>query len=158
MLVLPASAEVIAGLVDAADAAPDALSIIANITKAPPLPFLPAEWHGEPVVMASMVFAGDGDAGARAIAPIRALAPPLADMVRPIRYQEMYEAPEPPRPGFDAGTNLLVSVSRRGRRRRSSSTSKPPPPTWPTPSSAFSAARWRGSPTVQPRSGIAERR
>ena len=109
MLVLPASAEVIAGLVAAADAAPDALSIIANITKAPPVPFLPVEWHGEPVVMASMVFAGDGDAGARAIAPIRALAPPLADMVRPIRYQQMYEAPEPPRPGFDAGTNLLVS-------------------------------------------------
>jgi hypothetical protein len=83
--------------------------MIANIIKAPPMPFIPAERQGKPVVMASMVFAGDADAGARAIAPIRALAPPIADMVRPIRYQEMYEGPENPRPGFDAGTNLLVN-------------------------------------------------
>jgi FAD/FMN-containing dehydrogenase len=110
MLVLPASAEVITGLVAAAAAAPEELSLIANITKAPPLPFIPAERHGKPVVIASMVFAGDADAGARAIAPIRALAPPLADMVRPIRYPQIYEAPEHPRPGFDAGTNLLVDA------------------------------------------------
>jgi FAD/FMN-containing dehydrogenase len=110
MLVLPASAGVITGLVDAADAAPEQLSMIANIIKAPPMPFIPAERHGKPVVMASMVFAGDAEAGARAIAPIRALALPLADMVRPIRYQEMYEGPEGPRPGFDAGTNLLVDA------------------------------------------------
>jgi FAD/FMN-containing dehydrogenase len=109
MLVLPASAEVITGLVDAAEAAPEGLSMIANIIKAPPVPFVPAERHGTPVVMASMVFAGDAEAGGRAIAPIRALAQPLADLVRPIRYPEMYEAPEHPRPGFDAGTNLLVN-------------------------------------------------
>jgi FAD/FMN-containing dehydrogenase len=109
LLVLPASAEVITGLVDAADAAPDGLSMIANITKAPPAPFIPADRHGTPVVMASMVFAGDAEAGAQAIAPIRALAPALADMVRPIRYQQIYEGPEHPHPGFDAGTNLLVN-------------------------------------------------
>jgi FAD/FMN-containing dehydrogenase len=108
LLVLPASAEVIAGFVDAADAAPEALSIIANVMLAPPVPFIPAEQHGRPVVMASMVFAGDADAGAAAIAPLRALASPLADMVRPIRYRQMYEGPEHPRPGFDAGTNVLV--------------------------------------------------
>ena len=82
--------------------------MIADVRKAPPAPFIPAERHGTPVVMASMVFVGDADTGARAIAPIRALAPPLADMVRPIQYQEIYEAPDHPRPGFDAGTNLLV--------------------------------------------------
>jgi FAD binding domain/Berberine and berberine like len=109
MLVLPASAEVISGLVDAADAAPEGLSMIANINKAPPMPFIPAERHGKPVVMASMTFAGDAEAGAQAIAPIRALAPPLADMVRPIRYQQMYEGPKHPPPGFDAGTNVLVN-------------------------------------------------
>jgi FAD/FMN-containing dehydrogenase len=110
MLVLPASAEVITGLVAAAEAAPEELSMIANIANAPPVPFVPAEQHGKPVVMALMVFAGDAEAGERAIAPIRALAKPLADMVRPIRYPEMYEGPEHPRPGFDAGTNLLVNA------------------------------------------------
>jgi FAD/FMN-containing dehydrogenase len=110
MLLLPASAEVITGLVAAADAAPEDLSMIANILKAPPMPFIPAERHGKPVVIALMVFAGDAEAGERAIAPIRALATPLADMVRPIRYPEMYEVPEGPRPGFDAGTNVLVDA------------------------------------------------
>jgi hypothetical protein len=107
MLMLPASAEVIVGLVAAAEAAPEELSVIANVTKAPPLPFVPAEQHGKPVVMARMVYAGDAEAGERAIAPIRALATPLADMVRPIRYPEIYEGPEP-RPAIDGGTNVLV--------------------------------------------------
>jgi FAD/FMN-containing dehydrogenase len=110
MLVLPASAEVITGLVDAAEAAPEELSMIANIIKAPPAPFIPAERHGKPVVIALLVFAGDAEPAARAIAPIRALAAPLADMVRPIRYPQMYEGPEGLRPGFDAGTNMLVDA------------------------------------------------
>ena len=108
MLMLPASAEVIVGLVAAAEAAPEELSVIANVMKAPPLPFVPAEQHGKPVVMARMVYAGDAGAGERAIAPLRALATPLADMVRPIRYPEIYEGPEGRRPAIDAGTNVLV--------------------------------------------------
>jgi FAD/FMN-containing dehydrogenase len=108
MLLLPASAPVITGLVAAADEAPEELSLIANILKAPPMPFIPAEHHGKPVVMALMVYAGDAEAGARAIAPIRSLATPLVDMVRPIRYPEMYDAPEGPRPAAAAGTNVLV--------------------------------------------------
>jgi FAD/FMN-containing dehydrogenase len=109
MLVLPASADVITGLVAAADAAPEDLSVVAKVMKkAPPLPFIPPEQHGKPVVMARMVYAGEPAAGEKAIAPIRTLAPPLADMVRPIRYPEMYAAPEPPGPAFAVGTNLLL--------------------------------------------------
>jgi FAD/FMN-containing dehydrogenase len=48
--------------------------------------------------MAFMVYAGDGEAGERALAPFRALAAPLADMLRPISYPEMY----PPEEGADA--------------------------------------------------------
>ena len=108
MLILPATADTIAGLVAAADDAPDELSLIANILKAPPLPFIPAEHHGKPVVLAPMVFAGDAEGGQRAIAPIRSLATPLADMVRPLRYTEMYDGPEPPSPAFSVGRNMLV--------------------------------------------------
>jgi FAD/FMN-containing dehydrogenase len=110
MLMLPASAELISGFVAAADAAPEELSTIANVTKAPPLPFIPAEWHGKPVVLALMVYAGDAEAGERAIAPIRALATPLADMVRPMRYAQMYEGFEPPAPAFFGGTNVLIDA------------------------------------------------
>ena len=108
MLLLPASPAVITGLVAAAEAADEDLSLIANILKAPPLPFIPADRHGTPIVMIQMVYAGAAPAAAAAIAPIRALATPLADMVRPLRYPEMYAAAEGPAPAYAAGTNLLV--------------------------------------------------
>ena len=108
MLMLPASTDVIHGLVAAADAAPEELSVIANVLKAPPLPFIPTEHHGKPVVIALMVYVGGAEAGEVAVAPIRRLATPLADMVRPIRYPEMFAVPENPPAAFDAGTNVLV--------------------------------------------------
>jgi FAD/FMN-containing dehydrogenase len=108
MLLLPATTDVLGGLLAEADAAPEELSLIANVIKAPPLPFIPAEAHGTPVVLTLLVHAGDAEAGERAVAPLRALATPLADMVRPMRYAEMYAGPEGPQPAFSAGTNLLV--------------------------------------------------
>jgi FAD/FMN-containing dehydrogenase len=95
MLILPASPEVITGFVEAADAAPEELSTIANVMIAPPMPFVPEEAHGKPIVMAQMAYVGPPDEGERVIAPLRALAEPLADMVRPMRYPELYEGPEP---------------------------------------------------------------
>jgi FAD/FMN-containing dehydrogenase len=90
MLVLPATPEVISSFVAEAEAAPDELSTIANVMPAPPMPFLPAEQHGKLVVLAMLVHAGGGEAGERAVAPFRALAKPLADMIRPMRYPEIY--------------------------------------------------------------------
>jgi FAD/FMN-containing dehydrogenase len=95
LLCLPATPEVIAGFVAQADAAPDGLSTIANVMPAPPLPFVPEERHGSPVVMASMVYAGDVAAGRRAVAPFRALAEPIADLLRPMKYPEMYPGESP---------------------------------------------------------------
>jgi FAD/FMN-containing dehydrogenase len=94
MLMLPATPDVIASFVAAADAAPEELSTIANIMPAPPMPFVPAEHHGRLVVMALMVYAGEVEAGQRAVAPFRALAEPIADMLRPMRYPEIYPPEE----------------------------------------------------------------
>jgi FAD/FMN-containing dehydrogenase len=90
LLVLPATPEVIAGFVAEAERAPDELSTIANVMPAPPLPFLSEELHGSLVVVAKMVYAGDVEAGQRAVAPFRALAEPVADLLRPMKYPEMY--------------------------------------------------------------------
>lgn len=90
MLLLPATADVIAGFMAAAEDAPDELSTIANVMSAPPLPFVPEEFHGKLVVMAMLVYAGEVDAAERAIAPFRALATPIADMIRPMPYPEIY--------------------------------------------------------------------
>jgi FAD/FMN-containing dehydrogenase len=95
LLVLPATPEVIAGFVAQAEAAPDELSTIANVMLAPPVPFVPEPLHGSPVVMARMVYAGDVEAGRRAVAPFRALAKPVADLLRPMEYAEML--PDEPR-------------------------------------------------------------
>jgi FAD/FMN-containing dehydrogenase len=90
MLILPASADVVAEFIALAEAAPEELSTIANVMPAPPMPFLPEEHHGRIVVMALMCYAGEAEAGERALAPFRALATPIADMVRPIKYPEIY--------------------------------------------------------------------
>jgi FAD/FMN-containing dehydrogenase len=90
MLMLPATADVVAEFIALAEAAPEELSTIANVMPAPPMPFVPEEHHGKLVVLAFMCYAGETEAGQRALAPFRALATPLADMVRPIPYPEMY--------------------------------------------------------------------
>jgi FAD/FMN-containing dehydrogenase len=94
MLLLPATPEVIASFVAEAEAAPEELSTIANVMTAPPMPFVPAELHGELVIMAMLAYAGEVDEGERAIAPFRALAEPIADMVKPMPYPEMYPPEE----------------------------------------------------------------
>ncbi len=83
MLILPATAETVAGFIAAAEAAPDELSTIANVMPCPPMPFVPEEHHGSLVVFGMLAYAGDAAAGERALAPFRALAEPLADMLKP---------------------------------------------------------------------------
>jgi len=94
MLLLPATPDLIASFVAEAEAAPEELSTIANVMPAPPLPFVPAEHHGRLVIMATLVHAGAVEDGQRAVAPFRALAEPIADMVRPMPYPEIYPPEE----------------------------------------------------------------
>jgi FAD/FMN-containing dehydrogenase len=95
MLVLPATPEVVAGFIAEAQAAPAELSTIANVMTAPPLPFLPPEHHGRLVVMATMIYAGPVEDGEHAVAPLRALATPLVDMLRPMAYPDIYPPEDP---------------------------------------------------------------
>jgi FAD/FMN-containing dehydrogenase len=91
MLFLPATAETIASFIALAEAAPEELSAIANVITAPPMPFIPEEVYGKPILMAIMMYAGDTAEGERVIAPFRALATPLADMIKPMKYYEIYQ-------------------------------------------------------------------
>ena len=98
-LVFPATAETLAGVMAAAEAAPEELSAIVNVMTCPPVPFLAAEHHGSVVVMATLCWAGgegaDVDSGLAAVAPFRALGTPLADMVRPLTYPELFPPTDP---------------------------------------------------------------
>ena len=95
ILVLPATAETVAGFIAAAEAAPEELSTIANVMPCPPMPFVAEEHHGTLVNMAMVAYAGSAEDGQAALAPFRALAEPLADMVRPIPYPEMFPPEDP---------------------------------------------------------------
>jgi FAD/FMN-containing dehydrogenase len=114
LLILPATPDVIAGFIAEAEAAPDELSTIANIMPAPPMPFLPEEQHGRLVVFAMLVYAGPVEAGERALAPFRALAAPLADMLKPMRYPELYPPDEGDYHPTAVGHTMFIDMVDRG--------------------------------------------
>jgi len=108
MLLLPASADTVAGFIAAAEAAPEELSTIANVMPAPPMPFVPQEHHGKLAIMALMAYAGDAERGERAMAPFRALATPIADQLRPMPYAEIYPPDDPAYHPIAAGRTMFV--------------------------------------------------
>jgi len=95
LLLLPAIPEVLAGVIAAADAAPEELSGIVNVLPAPPVPMVPTQLHGQLVIMAMLVYAGPVEDGQAAVAPFRALATPLADMIQPMPYPQVYPPEDP---------------------------------------------------------------
>ncbi len=98
MLVLPASPGIVRAFIAAAEDAPDDLSTIAILARLPPLPFVSAEHHGQLALMVRVAYAGHLEHGEHALAPLRALAMPLADAITPMPYQQLYPA-EGPGPG-----------------------------------------------------------
>jgi FAD/FMN-containing dehydrogenase len=90
-IVLPATRDVLRSLVPIASSAPDELTVIAELMAAPPAPGIPEEHVGKPSVMLLFVYAGDPEAGERAIAPFRAVATPYAELVMPMPYPGIYE-------------------------------------------------------------------
>ncbi len=95
MLILPATPETVAGWVAESQAASEDLTTIPSVMNLPPMPFVPEEHHGRLAIMGMLCHAGDIAAGERAIARFRALAPPIADMVQPMPYPEVYPPDDP---------------------------------------------------------------
>jgi FAD/FMN-containing dehydrogenase len=91
VIFLPPTKDVLRALVPIAAAAPEELSIIAMLMPAPPAPFVPAPIHGQLALGLLFVYAGDPAAGQAAIAPFRAVATPLAEVVAPMPYPAIYE-------------------------------------------------------------------
>jgi FAD/FMN-containing dehydrogenase len=78
-----------------AAAMPEDLTVWVVMRKAPPLPFLPEEWHGREVLVFAACYAGDMDEGEQALAPLRALAKPIADVIGPHPYAGWQQAFDP---------------------------------------------------------------
>ena len=73
--------ELLAGYRQVAAEAPDELTIWVVLRKAPPLPFLPAEMHGKEIVVFAVCYAGEPGKAEGALAPLRALGEPIADVI-----------------------------------------------------------------------------
>jgi len=110
MLILPATADAIASFIAAAEAAPDELSAIASVMPAPPMPFLSPDQVGKRVILAMIVCTGPLDAAARAVAPFRSLAEPIADMLRPMPYPEIYPPEAPNYHPIASSRTMLVDT------------------------------------------------
>jgi len=75
--------------------APDELTAWVVLRKAPPLPFLPKEWHGKEVMIIAVCFLGDAGVGERALAPLRTLGRPIADVIGPHPFVGWQQAFDP---------------------------------------------------------------
>ncbi|GAA2827837.1 FAD/FMN-containing dehydrogenase [Aminobacter aminovorans] len=68
---------------DALEDAPDELTCWAVMRQAPPLPFLPAQWHGKEVLVLAMCWCGELEIGEKATAVLRGIGNPIVDVVGP---------------------------------------------------------------------------
>jgi FAD/FMN-containing dehydrogenase len=78
--------------------APDEVGIMANLRLAPPLPVIPAELHGQPIVALIVTYAGPIDEGEEIFRPLREIAPPALDAIVPkpyVAHQKMFDAALP---------------------------------------------------------------
>jgi len=108
-IVLPATVDVVRQVIEVADAAPEGLTLIPSLMRMPPLPFVPAEHHGTPSLVVLVAWVGDLEEGQRALAPIRAIAPALGDMVAPMPYPAIYGLTEEAgTPTIDASRSAFV--------------------------------------------------
>jgi FAD/FMN-containing dehydrogenase len=75
--------------------APDEITGLVNLTTAPPLPVIPAEWHGKKVAAFLAVSTGPLDEGESLVRAFREVAEPVADLLGPMPYQVIQSLIDP---------------------------------------------------------------
>jgi FAD/FMN-containing dehydrogenase len=68
---------------DFAAKAPDELAVWFVLRKAPPLPFLPEQWHGKEILALAACYNGDVKTGEKVLQPLRSFGSPIADVIGP---------------------------------------------------------------------------
>lgn len=110
-IVLPATADVVGEVLSVAADAPEGLTLIPVLMRVPPLPFVSAEHHGSLGFVVLVAWTGSIEAGQRALAPIRAIAPAIGDMVAPMPYPAIYSlTEEATQPAVDVSRSTFLDV------------------------------------------------
>jgi FAD/FMN-containing dehydrogenase len=63
-----------------AEEAPRELTLVTLMRPAPPAPWLPAEWHGKPIIGILACYSGDPAEGEKLVAPIKSFGEPIGDI------------------------------------------------------------------------------
>lgn len=74
---------------------PDEFGAFFGVHQGPPVPFLPAEWHGRPVVVVAGMWTGPVDQGEARWKPFFDVAPVAGSHVGPMPYPALNEAFDP---------------------------------------------------------------
>ena len=77
------------------ETAPDELSVWMVTRKAPPLPFLPPDVHGQEIVVLALCYAGDPAEGEKLIEPLRGFGTVLGEKVGVMPYAAWQQAFDP---------------------------------------------------------------
>ena len=80
---------------DWADGASDDVTALVNLTTAPPLPVIPAEWHGKKVAALVAVSTGAPEDAERQLREVHDVAEPIADLLGPMPYTMMQSLLDP---------------------------------------------------------------
>ena len=111
MILLPPTRDVLRAIGPIAASAPEELTTIAVLMPAPPAPFIPEAAQGQLALGILFVYAGDPEAGQAAIAPFRAVASPIAEVVAPMPYPAIYGFTEGgAQPGPSAFRSLFLDT------------------------------------------------
>jgi hypothetical protein len=84
--VYPLSGEVIRGYLDLLADAPDELNVVLGLAPAPPLPFLPEDWHGRPACIALTCWSGPAEADQRVRDRLAKIGPVVGQLVGRMPY------------------------------------------------------------------------
>jgi FAD/FMN-containing dehydrogenase/pimeloyl-ACP methyl ester carboxylesterase len=93
--------------------APRELAVWLVMFRAPPAPFVPAEWHGERLAAMAVCYSGDVAGTDSVLAPIRALGEPVVDLLAQQPYtqvQSYLDATEPKGKHYYWKTEFLAEL------------------------------------------------
>jgi FAD/FMN-containing dehydrogenase len=74
---------------------PEELNVWFVLRHAPPLPFLPKEVHGQPIVILACIYVGAMEKGEKILAPLRQFGKPIADVIQPHAFTAWEAAFDP---------------------------------------------------------------
>lgn len=89
------AADLLPAFASIADRAPDDLTVWSVLRQAPPLPFLPEDWHGKPVLIFAACYCGEPAEGEAALAELRAVGQPIAEVIGPTPFTGWQAAFDP---------------------------------------------------------------